>query len=82
MVSRSDDIYSPTSYETPGPIIGALGGNVLSQFRVEIDYPEQLLFLERPTERKRMTSIRSASCWTPTLQGNSLCAQCLPLHQA
>jgi len=47
MVSRSDDIYSPTSYETPGPIIGALGGNVLSQFRVEIDYPEQLLFLER-----------------------------------
>jgi len=33
--------------ERPGPIIGALGGNVLSQFRVEIDYPEQLLFLER-----------------------------------
>jgi C-terminal processing protease CtpA/Prc len=24
-----------------------LGGNVLSQFRVEIDYPEQLLFLEQ-----------------------------------
>jgi C-terminal processing protease CtpA/Prc len=47
MVSRSDDIYRPTSYELPGPIIGALGGNVLSQFRVEIDYPEQLLFLER-----------------------------------
>jgi hypothetical protein len=47
MASRSDGTYSPTSYETPGPIIGALGGNVLSKFRVEIDYPEQLLFLVR-----------------------------------
>jgi hypothetical protein len=47
MASRPDETYSPTSYETPGPIIGALGGNVLSHFRVEIDYPEQLLFLER-----------------------------------
>jgi hypothetical protein len=47
MASRPDETYSPTSFETPAPIIGALGGNVLSQFRVEIDYPEQLLFLER-----------------------------------
>jgi hypothetical protein len=47
MASRQDETYSPTSFETPAPIIGALGGNVLSQFRVEIDYPEQLLFLER-----------------------------------
>ena len=47
MASRSDETYSPTSYETSAPIIGALGGNVLSQFRVEIDYPEQLLFLDR-----------------------------------
>ncbi|HTU50507.1 MAG TPA: hypothetical protein VMF56_07920 [Acidobacteriaceae bacterium] len=49
--SRSDETYSPTSYETPAPIIGALGGNVLSRFRVEIDYPDHLLFLE-PSGRK------------------------------
>jgi len=44
-VSRPDETYSATSYETPAAIVGALGGNVLSQFRVEIDYPEQFLFL-------------------------------------
>jgi Aspartyl protease len=44
--SRPDRTYSATSFETPAPIVGALGGNVLSQFRVEIDYPEQLLFLK------------------------------------
>jgi hypothetical protein len=44
--SRPDRTFSATSYETPAPIVGALGGNVLSQFRVEIDYPEQLLFLD------------------------------------
>ena len=46
MASRPDKIYSPTSYETPAPIAGALGGNVLRRFRVEIDYPERLLYLE------------------------------------
>ena len=45
-VSRPNEVYSATAYETPAPIIGALGGNVLSRFRVEIDYPDQLLFLE------------------------------------
>jgi hypothetical protein len=44
--SRPNKIYSATSYETPAAIIGALGGNVLSQFRLEIDYPEQLCFFE------------------------------------
>jgi hypothetical protein len=44
--SRPDQTFSATSYETPASIVGALGGNVLSQFRVEIDYPEQLLFLD------------------------------------
>ena len=44
--SRANETYSAISYETPEAIVGALGGNVLSQFRVEIDYPEQLLFLE------------------------------------
>jgi len=28
-----------------------------------------------------MTSMRSALCWAPPLQGNSLCVQCLPLHR-
>lgn len=46
-VSRPDKTYSATKFETPAAIVGALGGNVLSQFRVEIDYPDQLLFLER-----------------------------------
>jgi hypothetical protein len=45
-VSRPDQTYSATSFETPAAIVGALGGNVLSQFRVEIDYPEQFLFLK------------------------------------
>jgi hypothetical protein len=44
--SRPNETFSATSYETPAAIVGALGGNVLSRFRVEIDYPEQLLFLE------------------------------------
>jgi hypothetical protein len=47
IASRPDETYDPTSYETPASIIGALGGNVLRRFRVEIDYPDQLLFLER-----------------------------------
>jgi hypothetical protein len=45
--ARPDQTYSSTHYETPAAIVGALGGNVLSQFRLEIDYPEQLLFMER-----------------------------------
>jgi hypothetical protein len=45
-VSRPDQTYSATSYETTAAIVGALGGNVLSQFRIEIDYPDQLLFLK------------------------------------
>lgn len=44
--SRSNETYSATSYETPAAIVGALGGNVLRQFRVEIDYPRQLCFFE------------------------------------
>jgi len=46
IVSRPDATFSATSYETPEPIVGALGGNVLALFRLEIDYPEQLVFLE------------------------------------
>lgn len=47
VASRPNEIYSTTNYETPAAIVGALGGNVLSQFRVEVDYPEQLCFFER-----------------------------------
>jgi hypothetical protein len=47
VASRPNEIYSATNYETPDVIVGALGGNVLSLFRVEVDYPEQLCFLER-----------------------------------
>jgi len=47
VASRPNEIYSATTYETPAAIAGALGGNVLSQFRVEVDYPEQLCFFER-----------------------------------
>lgn len=46
MVSRPNETYSAASNETPAPIVGAVGGNVLAQFRVEIDYPEQIVFLE------------------------------------
>jgi hypothetical protein len=52
MASRSNETFSSATYETPAPIIGALGGNVLRQFRVEIDYPRQLLFLE-PQETRQ-----------------------------
>lgn len=31
------------------PIVGALAGNVLERFRVELDYPHQMLYLERPS---------------------------------
>ena len=44
--ARPDQTYSETSFETPSAIVGALAGNVLSQFRAEIDYPDQLLFLD------------------------------------
>jgi len=47
VASRPNEIYSATNYETPAAIVGALGGNVLSHFRVEVDYPEQLCFFER-----------------------------------
>jgi len=46
-VSRPDDMYSPTSFETPDSIVGALGGNVLKSFRVEIDYPHGTSYLEQ-----------------------------------
>jgi hypothetical protein len=46
-VSRPDDMYSPTSFETPDSIVGVLGGNVLKSFRLEIDYPHGTSYLEQ-----------------------------------
>jgi hypothetical protein len=47
LVSRPDTTYSADRFETPGPISGALGGNVLRNFRVEIDYPNGTTYLEQ-----------------------------------
>jgi hypothetical protein len=46
-VSRPDETFSTTDFETPESIVGALGGNVLSGFRVEIDYPHGKTYLEK-----------------------------------
>jgi hypothetical protein len=46
-VSRPDATYSPSSFETPASIVGALGGNVLKNFRIEIDYPNGITYLEQ-----------------------------------
>jgi hypothetical protein len=32
---------------TKGPIVGSLAGNVLKQFRVELDYANETLYLQR-----------------------------------
>jgi hypothetical protein len=45
-VSRPDETFSDTSFETPSSITGALGGNVLKAFRVEIDYPHGITYLQ------------------------------------
>jgi hypothetical protein len=50
VASRPNETYSLTNFETPEPIIGAVGGNVLSAFRVEIDYPERKTYLEKLRE--------------------------------
>jgi hypothetical protein len=47
VASRPDETYGTTFFETPSPIVGALGGNVLKHFRVEIDYPEGATYLEQ-----------------------------------
>jgi hypothetical protein len=33
---------------TEGPVVGALAGNVLKQFRVELDYANEMLYLSTP----------------------------------
>jgi hypothetical protein len=47
VVSRPNEMYDSTHFETPQAIVGALGGNVLRGFRVEIDYPQGRIYLEQ-----------------------------------
>lgn len=47
VVSRPKETYEASSREMVRPIVGALAGNVLKHFRVEIDYPSQTVFLQR-----------------------------------
>lgn len=46
-VSRPNEVFSPNHFETPGPISGSLAGNVLKNFRVQIDYPHGVTYLEQ-----------------------------------
>jgi hypothetical protein len=46
-VSRPNETFSYTMFETPTFIVGALGGNVLKHFRIEIDYPHGTTYLEQ-----------------------------------
>ena len=50
VASRPNETYSLTNFETPEAIMGALGGNVLRAFRVEMDYPEGKTYLEKVNE--------------------------------
>lgn len=47
IVSRSSEVYEQASHEMTAPIVGALAGNVLSSFRIEIDYPHQMAYLKK-----------------------------------
>jgi C-terminal processing protease CtpA/Prc len=49
-VSRPNETYSTTDFETSQSIVGALAGNVLSRLRVEIDYPHGKTYLEEAHE--------------------------------
>jgi PDZ domain len=48
MVSRPRGVYEQAiSKEMTAPIIGALAGNVLREFRIEIDYPAGMAYLSK-----------------------------------
>jgi len=47
MESRPAGVYEKVvSEDMTAPIIGALSGNVLSQFRLDLDYPASMAYLE------------------------------------
>jgi predicted aspartyl protease len=45
MVSRPAGVYEAVSKDMTAPVVGALGGNVLRQFRLELDYPSGTAYL-------------------------------------
>lgn len=47
MVARPARWYTTTSQDMTAPIVGEIGGNVLRAFRVEIDYPDAMTYLEK-----------------------------------
>ncbi len=48
VVSQKEGVFEKwMSSMMTAPIVGALAGNVLKQFRVELDYPNQKLYLKR-----------------------------------
>jgi hypothetical protein len=48
MVSQSEGVFEKyMSNMMTAPIVGSLAGNVLTHFRVELDYPKQTLYLQR-----------------------------------
>jgi hypothetical protein len=50
VVSQKKGVYEDfMSGMMTAPILGALAGNVLKAFRVEMDYPNQTLYLSQPT---------------------------------
>ncbi len=49
VVSQQEGVFERgMSRMMAAPIIGALGGNVLKHFRVELDYAKQIVYLSRP----------------------------------
>lgn len=49
VVSQQEGVFEQgMSRMMASPIVGALGGNVLERFRIELDYAAQLLYLSQP----------------------------------
>lgn len=49
VVSQQEGVFERgMSRMMTDPIVGALGGNVLKHFRIELDYAKQVLYLSRP----------------------------------
>ena len=52
-VSQPDVTFAQESADMAAPIVGSLAGNVLKNFRVELDYPNQKLYLSKPDTANR-----------------------------
>jgi len=51
MVSQREGVFVRNSRMMAAPIVGSLAGNVLKHFRVELDYPNQTLYLRADSTR-------------------------------